>query len=390
MTIKPVKTGWQVNVQPGGRGAKRLKKTFSTKAEAIAWERHVQAKAQQSPDWAPIPKDARSLSDLADLWYELHGKGLASGKGTHRRLLAMSKAMGNPRAEAFTADMFAQYRSKRMADGITANNMNREQAYLRAVFNELDRLGKWKRDNPLKKLRAFKIQDNELTYLPLKQINLLLSALQTCRNKHVTMVAKVCLATGARWGEAEGLRVSQINGGVIQFVRTKSSKARGVPVNRQLEKELREHHRRHGEGEHVFGPAMSAFREGVRRAGVTLPKGQLTHVLRHTFASHFMMNGGSILSLQRALGHHSLAMTMRYAHLSPEHLAETRHLNPLAQLDGTGRQKTKQRRGVRRGSDQKHATRIRTLPVLCLPANDRRKDTDCSQRGGLGVFRVRP
>lgn len=111
--------------------------------------------------------------------------------------------MGNPRAEAFTADMFAQYRSKRMAEGTTANNMNREQAYLRAVFNELDRLGKWKRDNPLKKLRAFKIQDNELTYLPLKQINLLLSALQTCRNKHVTMVAKVCLATGARWGEAE-------------------------------------------------------------------------------------------------------------------------------------------------------------------------------------------
>jgi hypothetical protein len=45
-----------------------------------------------------------------------------------------------------------------------------------------------------------------------------------------------------------------------------------------------------------------------------------------------MMNGGSILSLQRALGHHSLAMTMRYAHLSPEHLAETRRLNPLARL----------------------------------------------------------
>lgn len=389
MTIKPVKSGWQVNVQPGGRGAKRLKKTFPTKAEAIAWERHVQAKVQQTPEWAPIPKDARSLSDLADLWYELHGKGLASGKGTHSRLLAMSRAMGNPRAEAFTADMFAQYRAKRMTEGITANNMNREQAYLRAVFNELDRLGKWKRDNPLKKLRAFKIQDKELTYLPMKQINLLLAALQTCRNKHVTMIAKVCLATGARWGEAEGLRVSQINSGVIQFVRTKSSKARGVPVNRQLEKELREHHRRNGEGERVFGTAMSAFREGVRRAGLTLPKGQLTHVLRHTFASHFMMNGGSILSLQRALGHHSLAMTMRYAHLSPQHLAETRHLNPLAQLNGAGRQGTKQRRGVRQAEARKRPTRITSLPGLCPPSNDGRQDNDRSQNGGLGVFRVR-
>ncbi|WP_321943808.1 phage integrase [Paraburkholderia tropica] len=389
MAIKPVKSGWQVNVQPGGRGARRLKKTFPTKAEAVAWERHVQAKVQQTPDWAPAPKDARMLSDLVDLWYDLHGKGLASGKGTHSRLLAMSHAMGNPRAEAFTADMFAQYRAKRMTEGITANNMNREQAYLRAVFNELDRLGKWKRDNPLKKLRAFKIQDNELTYLTLKQINLLLSSLVTCRNRHVTMVAKVCLATGARWGEAEGLRLSQINGGLIQFVRTKSSKARGVPIDRQLERDLRDHHRRHGEGERVFGSAMSAFRDGVRRAGLTLPKGQLTHVLRHTFASHFMMNGGSILSLQRALGHHSLAMTMRYAHLSPEHLAETRHLNPLSRLNGAATRKMKGRHGMRQSASRKRTTRISSPAGTRVSSPDRQKETVAERDCGLGVFRVR-
>ncbi|MGM8060855.1 tyrosine-type recombinase/integrase [Vogesella indigofera] len=51
------------------------------------------------------------------------------------------------------------------------------------------------------------------------------------------------------------------------------------------------------------------------------------------FASHFMMNGGNILVLQRALGHQSLTMTMRYAHLSPDHLMETRELNPLQALN---------------------------------------------------------
>lgn len=61
-----------------------------------------------------------------------------------------------------------------------------------------------------------------------------------------------------------------------------------------------------------------------------LPKGQASHALRHTFASHFMQNGGNILTLQKILGHSSLAMTMRYAHLAPEHLAEAVKLNPIA------------------------------------------------------------
>jgi len=41
------------------------------------------------------------------------------------------------------------------------------------------------------------------------------------------------------------------------------------------------------------------------------------HALRHTFASHFIMAGGNILTLQRLLGHADLKMTQRYAHLAP-------------------------------------------------------------------------
>ena len=40
--------------------------------------------------------------------------------------------------------------------------------------------------------------------------------------------------------------------------------------------------------------------------------------LGHTFASHFMMSGGNILTLQKLLGHSSVAVTMKYAHLAPD------------------------------------------------------------------------
>lgn len=56
------------------------------------------------------------------------------------------------------------------------------------------------------------------------------------------------------------------------------------------------------------------------------------HVLIHTFASHFVMNGGNILTLQKILGHQSIAMTMRYAHLAPDHLKAATKLNPITAL----------------------------------------------------------
>jgi hypothetical protein len=71
-----------------------------------------------------------------------------------------------------------------------------------------------------------------------------------------------------------------------------------------------------------------------------------------------MMNGGSILSLQRALGHHSLAMTMRYAHLSSEHLAETRHLNPLARLTETRDTAASRRRTLGLAGLRKRGARV--------------------------------
>ena len=60
------------------------------------------------------------------------------------------------------------------------------------------------------------------------------------------------------------------------------------------------------------------FKKFLKKAG--LSQHFRFHDLRHTFTSHFMMNGGNIYDLQKMLGHSSLEMTQRYAHLAPEHL----------------------------------------------------------------------
>lgn len=169
-----------------------------------------------------------------------------------------------------------------------------------------------------------------MSYLTSGQISTLLGELDRSTNPHVALVSRICLSTGARWSEAEGLRPQQIRNGLVQFARTKTGKARAVPIVKTLEDEISAHQARHPSVAGIFTSCTGAFKEAVERAKILLPMGQLTHVLRHTFASHFMIRGGNILTLQRILGHQDLKTTMRYAHLAPDHLETAKSLNPLA------------------------------------------------------------
>jgi site-specific recombinase XerD len=82
----------------------------------------------------------------------------------------------------------------------------------------------------------------------------------------------------------------------------------------------------------LYRSSRSAFAAALARTDLQLEPGQMTHVLRHTFASCFIMATNDILSLQKILGHSDLKMTMRYAHLAEGHLDKVIANNPLSAL----------------------------------------------------------
>lgn len=336
MTVRKLSDGqWVADFYPvsrsDGKQGKRVRKKFATKGEALAFENYTLQKIEDAP-WLGQSKDKRFLSDLINLWFERHGITLRDGEKRKSTMLWANECMGTPLATEFTAQLFTAYRAKRL-DGhfartkrvtkVSPRTMNLEHAYFLAVFNELKRLGEWEAPNPLENVRQFRTEESEMAYLTGEQIDRLLKECRSSSAKDLEMIVRVCLSTGARWGEAEKLKRSQITAGKITFIKTKGKRNRTIPLDADLIAELP---KKNGA---LFTPCYYAFRTALEKSEIDLPAGQLTHVLRHTFASHFMMNGGNILVLQKILGHTDIKMTMRYAHFAPNHLEEALKLNPL-------------------------------------------------------------
>lgn len=85
-----------------------------------------------------------------------------------------------------------------------------------------------------------------------------------------------------------------------------------------------------------FKQINKSFQASLKKAGI---EDFRFHDLRHTFASHFVMRKGSLKDLQELLGHKTLTMTMRYAHLSQEHKKKAVNLlNGLTSKKGNDKQ----------------------------------------------------
>ncbi len=325
MAIEQLPDGrWRVDVEPVK--GKRFRKTLKTKSEALRFEATCRASLITTPDWSPKPKDRRRLSVLIERWAVLHSHTLSDGAARRRLLDAMSKALGNPVAVELTGNQYAAYRSAMLQAGANPKTLNNRLGYLRSVFNVLYQLGDIDYPNPLLRVRPLRLHQVELAFLTDNQIAQLFKAINTrCRSPHVAIIAAICLVTGSRWGEAQALTPDRVRGGLVTFINTKGKRSRSVPVDMVMQEKVLQHFEQNG----LFPKCLNSFHQSLVASGIRLPPGQSSHVLRHTFASRFVMNGGNILTLQKILGHTSLAMTMRYAHLSPDHLQDTLKFGPV-------------------------------------------------------------
>lgn len=341
MTVRNLKDGnkkpWLCECYPTGRDGKRIRKRFATKGEALAFEQFTMREVDDKP-WLGEKSQRMSLLDMIDLWQERHGQSLVHSKYTYNKLKVMALGMGDPLYASFTSSMFTQYRAARLAGEIpdlkgvkrkvSFRTCNNEHDLLNAVIVELKRMGEWKGENPLSAVRQFRLHESEMEFLTVEEIRELIAAAEAHEHHpDLHKLIKLCLATGARFSEAANLTGSQLSKYKVTFTQTKGKKNRTVPISKDIYELI------YQEGS---GPLFSIGYSTVYRFIVKqIPrlKQQAAHVLRHTFASYYMMNRGNIIALQRILGHADIKQTMRYAHLSPDHLEDVVEKNPLMSLN---------------------------------------------------------
>lgn len=220
------------------------------------------------------------------------------------------------------------YIQKRLEAGICPATVNRELSVLSAAFNHARRKWGVQMANPTRHLRL-RMPAPRLRYLERHEAKSLQREADNLRADLGDFV-RLALNTGCRKGELLTLRWSDVNleQGYILLrpENTKANRRRVIPINRGAEQALRG--RLAGnDTEWVFvkrsGERVKAldwlFRKAVKSAGLTDFR---IHDLRHTFASWLVSEGVELIKVRDLLGHTSIKMTERYAHLMPNRLRE--------------------------------------------------------------------
>lgn len=224
------------------------------------------------------------------------------------------------------------YVLSRQADGVVEATIKRELKLFSAAINYV-RLEHDRCDlvNPVQSLGLTGGEPRARWISRAEASALLLAAGRFARRPHLTSFVRLALNTGCRKNELLGLEWARVDfrRGCFRLdaKHTKGGRRRMVPLNGHALSALREQREwverncpgapwvfASGTGRRIVG-LQNGFRAACERAGITDFR---IHDLRHTFASWLVMSGVSLYVVRDLLGHSSVSVTERYAHLSPD------------------------------------------------------------------------
>ncbi len=211
--------------------------------------------------------------------------------------------------------------------------VDRKLEVLRAMFNWAIEGSLIPGPSPMKGIKLFKPNNELVRYLINDEYAALLEAADHER-WHVRPVIELAANTALRKRNILRLRWDEcdFNAGVIRVTKTKSKKTVTIPMTDAALDVLNRIRNKTGRYEYVFchlegaqegqpiGDMKKSWKTALKAAGINRPF--RFHDLRHSCASQLVMSGASLMAVKEILGHESLKTTMRYAHLSPDYIAQ--------------------------------------------------------------------
>ena len=299
-----------------GQG-KRIKKIIGSKRMAEAALAKLKTKRFEEKIMGVKRQAKIYFLELAEK-YEKYSKVTFNRDSHNTNMAGMNSFLpylGNKYINEITINNIEEYKLARLHE-VKPATLNRNLTTLKRMLNLACEWG-FSGETISKKIKKVKEPPGRLRFLSKDEIKRLLKCCS--RHKYLELAVLLDLNTGMRKGEILSLTWNQIDltHGFIHLDRTKSNRRRDIPINRILKKQFIEW-KEHSQGDKVFEyqDIKRSFSSAVKRAGI---KDFHFHDLRHTFASHLIMEGVDLTTVSRLMGHSTIEMTMRYAHLSPDH-----------------------------------------------------------------------
>jgi integrase len=229
----------------------------------------------------------------------------------------LNKELETKALHEITTWQIEKWKAKRKEE-VKPASVNREIALLKHMFSKAIEWDKVK-ESPAKKVKLLKGEVKRVRFLMPDEIQRLLS---NCAD-HLKPIVTVALHTGMRKGELLSLQWYQVDfgQGIITLIDTKNHERRDIPMNETVKATLGQIERKgayifcNGDGK-TFADVRTSFETALRKAGI---EDFRFHDTRHTFASNLVMEGVDIMTVKELMGHKDLTMTLRYAHLAPNH-----------------------------------------------------------------------